>query len=170
MFSQMPRKLTHFNLLIEGLAYFGKVEEMTLPKIVLDTEDYRGGGMDTPLVIDKGLQKLEAEFTLAEYEAPVMKRFGMRLGGPISLIARGALTKDATAFSMSATMRGVITQLDLGTWKAGDNTALKFSMVCSYYRLDWNEMEVIEIDVPNMVRRVDGVDQLAMARAAIWKV
>jgi P2 family phage contractile tail tube protein len=67
-------------------------------------------------------------------------------------------------------MRGVITSLDLGTWKGSEDSKLTFSLLCSYYRVAFNEITSIEIDVPNMKRVIGGVDQLAMARAAILKI
>ena len=170
MFDDMPRKLSHFNVFLDaGLAFFGRCEEVTLPKITMETQDYRSGGMDAPLVIDRGLQKLEASIVMATYEEGVMERFGMRMDGPVSLVVRGALTVKSVSTPMSVAMRGTITELDFGTWKGGEDTNLTFSMVCSYYRVDMNEITKIEIDIPNMVRNIGGIDQLATTRAAILK-
>lgn len=44
---------------------------------------------------------------------------------------------------------------------------MKFSFKPTYYRLVWNGADLIEIDVINMVEKVDGKDRLAEQRAAI---
>ena len=61
----IPRKLKHFNLFVDGRGYAGKIEELTLPKVTIKAEEFRAGGMDAPMEIDLGMEKLEAEFTLA---------------------------------------------------------------------------------------------------------
>ncbi len=168
MINDLPRKLSHFDILIDGRTMFGRCEEITLPVLEVNTEDYRGSGFDTPLVLDRGLNKLECTIVMAEYDQLVMRRF-MSVGLPLSLIARGAITLQGISGYISASMRGQIVKMDMGTWKPGDNSNLTLSIVCSYYRLEMDGFEVMEIDVANMVRRVNGNDQLAMARLAILK-
>ncbi|MBT0503106.1 phage major tail tube protein, partial [Morganella morganii subsp. morganii] len=60
-----------------------------------------------------------------------------------------------------------LSEIDPGSTKQGDNTQVKFSFKPTYYRLVWNGADLIEIDVINMVEKVDGVDRLAEQRAAI---
>lgn len=41
------------------------------------------------------------------------------------------------------------------------------SMDLRYYKLVYNGKELIEIDAENMIRKIDGVDQLASTRTAL---
>lgn len=168
MINDIPKKLSHFDILIDGRSMFGKCEEITLPVPSIKTADYVASGYDAPLVLDQGMEKLECNIVMAEYDNLVMQRF-MSVGAPVSLIARGALTSQGISGYISASIRGQIIKLDMGTWKPGETSSLSVDIVCSYYRLEMDGAEIMEIDVPNMIRRISGVDQLAMARAAILK-
>ena len=65
------------------------------------------------------------------------------------------------------TMRGKIREIDPGTSKAGDKPSLKVAMALTYYKLQHGDATVIEVDVENMVRVVNGNDSLAAIRAAL---
>ena len=167
--NNLPQVLTHFNLFVDGRGYAGMADEIVLPKLTIKTEDYRAGGMDVPIPIEMGMEKLEADFTLAEYDSFIIRQFGFQQGGPIALHARGALKRHALAVPVSCHMRGIITELDFGTWKAGDKSQLKFKVYCTYYRYAHAEEVLIEIDADNMTRVINGVDQLAAVKAALLR-
>jgi P2 family phage contractile tail tube protein len=54
--------------------------------------------------------------------------------------------------------------LDFDTWKPAEKAALKCSVACTYYKLSVKGVELIEIDPINMIRNVNGSDQLAAFR------
>ena len=60
----IPKILKNFNLFIDGRGYVGKCEEVNPPKLSIKSEEYKAGGMDAPIAIDMGMEKLEASFTL----------------------------------------------------------------------------------------------------------
>jgi P2 family phage contractile tail tube protein len=60
-----------------------------------------------------------------------------------------------------------VTKYDGGENKQGESGTTKIATECSYYQLTIDGKEVIEIDVVNMVMKVDGVDRLAEHRRAI---
>ncbi len=164
----IPRVLKNFNLFVDGRGYAGIVEQITLPKLTVQMEEYRGGGMDAPLEIDLGQEKLEATFQLFEYDPNVIGLWGFTEGAPIQVTARGALRRDSEeTVAMVVNMQGVIKELDKGDWVAGEKTALQFMMALRYLKISVAGAEVIEIDVINMIRRNARGDQLASIRAAI---
>jgi len=166
--SELPFKLTNFNLFIDGKGFAGIVEELELPKIEFQTESYRSGGMDAPLAIEMGMNELEANYTLGSYEPEVFRLMGFRAGLPVVLIARGALKRHEEVIPITVTISGQVTSVDMGSWKAGDNTSMQFAVKCSYYRLDRGVENLIEIDVKNLIRRFGGVDQLEAIRQALF--
>ena len=133
----MAKILKNFNLFVDGRGYAGKADEVTPPKLTIKTEDFRGGGMDVPAAVDMGMEKLEGSFSIVEYDPEVLKQFGM------------------------------FTEVDMGNFKAGDLATLKCSIACRYYSLDIGGQKVIEIDVDNMVRNINGKDVLADIRSAL---
>lgn len=164
----LPSILRNFNLFVDGQGYAGKVDELTLPKLTLKTEEHRAGGMDAPIELDMGMEKLECEFTLSEYAPQVLKLFGLVEGGVVPLTLRGAEeTGDGTIRPIVVNLQGLFRELDSGNWKAGDKAQLKCQIACRYYKLTSDSNELIEIDVENMVRKINGVDQLQAMREAI---
>ena len=87
----IPNVLKNFNLFIDGRGYAGVVEELNLPKINLKLEEHRVGGMDTPIQLTQGIDKLEADFTLSEYDPLVIQEFGLVDGAQVPLKFRGHL-------------------------------------------------------------------------------
>ena len=45
----LPKILKNFNVFVDGLGYAGRVEEITLPKLTIKTEEYQGAGMSAPV-------------------------------------------------------------------------------------------------------------------------
>jgi len=163
----LPRILKNFSLFVDGRGYAGKVDELTLPKLSRKMEEHRAGGMNAPLELDMGLEKLECDFTLAEYNEDVLKLWGLDDVAGCSLKFRGSLEADdaaATKTPVEVTVRGRWRELDGGSWKAGDKATLKVAVAASYYKYNANGVDLIEIDVPNMVEKVNGIDRLSATR------
>lgn len=65
---------------------------------------------------------------------------------------------------MVATLRGMLSELDLGEWKPGDASEFKYALSVSYYKLEVGGRLMYEIDPLGCVRVINGVDQLASVR------
>lgn len=164
----LPRTLKNFNLIVDGRGYAGRIEELTLPKLSRKMEEFRGGGMNAPVEIDMGMEKLECEFTLAEYNEDVLKLWGLTDAAGCSLKFKGSLEADdasSTQTPVEVIVRGRWRELDMGGWKGGDKATLKVTVAVSYYKYNASGQDLIEIDVPGMIEKVNGVDRLAATRA-----
>lgn len=170
MSMKLPEKLKGFNLFVEGQGYAGRVEEMTLPKLTRKMEEFRAGGMDSPVEIDMGGEKLEAEYTLAEYSPDVIKMFGLTDVAGVPARFKGAVRRDDGSdeeIAVEILLRGRHREIDMGNWKAGDVNTMKMSIAVSYYKLMHNGETLVEIDVPNLVYNVGGQDVLKSRRQAL---
>ena len=168
----LPRKLKYLNMFNDGLSYMGVVESVTLPKLTRKLEKYRGGGMPGSVSIDLGLDDdaLSLEWTLgglpdvalwAQYASPGADSVPLRFTGSFQRDDTGAIS------AVEVVMRGRHKEYDGGENKQGESGTTKIATECSYYQLTIDGKEVIEIDVVNMVMKVDGVDRLAEHRRAI---
>ncbi len=158
----------NINLFVDGRGQAGQLEEFNAPKLTLKMEEFRGGGMDTPIELEMGTEKLEADFSLIAYDADVLALFGVRSGSGTAFVAREALEDfEGVVTAVVHTMRGKIKSIDGGTSKAGDKPSLKFQMALTYYKLQHGQRVIHEIDVENMIRVIDGVDVMADQRAAL---
>lgn len=161
--------LKNLNLFVDGRGYAGQIDEYNPPDLTLTTEDYRAGGMDAPITLDMGMEVLETSFSLIAYDKSVLSLFGVAEGNNVQFIARGALESyDGTVTAVVHTMGGKITQIQRGTWTAGQKPQLTITMRLDYYKETHGGETVNEIDVQNMVRIVNGgEDRLAAIRDAI---
>lgn len=158
----------NINLFVDGRGYAGQVTEFNAPKLTLQTEEFRAGGMDAPIDLTMGMEKLVCDFGLKSYDLSVLAMFGIIEGASVPLVAREALESfDGTVTQVIHTMRGKITEIDPGTSKAGEAPELKITLSLTYYKMQHGSTVVHEIDVENMVRKINGVDALAAVRSAL---
>jgi len=164
----IPRVLRNFNTFVNGTGYAGRVSEVELPEQAIKTEEHRGGGMDGSVELDMGLETMTAKLTFAEYNPAIMGLWGNMDGNAARVQLRGALQRDGeTAVPMIVEMHGGFKTSTLGSWKAGDLSNNEIEMSVRYLKIQIADTVVTEIDIDNMVRVVNGVDQLASIRAAM---
>lgn len=162
-------KLTQMSLFVDGRGYLGQVSELMPPKIATQTMDYLAGGMPGTLKLSKGvIEAMEAEFTLLGYNKEILKIYNVQPCNVVPFVFRGALSDCTLGISpITITMRGQVQEIDMGTWKVGDDNPLKLKMSVSYYRLEISGETIMEIDFFNNVFLVNGQDQMAATRAAL---
>lgn len=160
--------LKNMNLFVDGHGNAGNIEEITLPKLTAKTEEFRNGGMDAPVEVEMGMEKLEMDFTLTRFDKTILKLFGLAPGNIKPLTIRGVLvSEDGTKTAAVIQARGMLKEVDAGSWKAGDKAVLKLTVALRYYKLLINDEVIHEIDIPNMIKIIDGNDQLAADRAIL---
>ena len=167
----LPRKLKHLNMFQDGENWIGVAEDYTPAKLSQKFEAYRGGGMMGAANIHMGLEDgaLDTSFTFGGAEAAIVKRMGLAKIDGVALRFAGSFQRDDTGeiVSVEIVQRGRFKELDRGTFKSGDNTQSKVSMVNTYYKETMNGVVLCEIDLLNMIWIVDGVDLMAEHRKAI---
>ncbi|WP_337049271.1 phage major tail tube protein [Serratia fonticola] len=167
----LPRKLKHFNVFLNGVDYHGVAESVTLPKITRKLEAWRGAGMNGPAHIDMGLddEALSMNWALGGFDEEPYKQMGRAVVDGVMVRFAGSIQRDDTAETMpvEVVVRGRHKEIDSGDSKEGENTSLKISTVCTYYKLTMGGKDIIEIDVVNMIEKVDGVDLMAAHRKNI---
>lgn len=160
--------LKNLNLWVDGRGYAGQVQDFTPPSLTLQEEDFRAGGMDAPIGITMGMEKMESSFNLFAYDADVLSLFGVAQGASVQLTVRAALESfDGSVKPVVINMRGKITSLDAGTWTPGSMAPLNVTLTLAYFKQTIDGRLIHEIDVENMVRTINGTDALAAIRAAL---
>ncbi|ODS24444.1 phage major tail tube protein [Candidatus Endobugula sertula] len=163
----IPKVLKNFNLFVDGKGYAGLVEDLTLPKLSVKMDELYTGGMDAPIDLEMGMDKLECDFSLCEYNTDVIHQFGLRNGAQVKLSLRGGLDGETGVTPVVVTLTGAWKDIDMGNWKAGEKPSLKVNVTLRYYKLTVEGNDLVEVDVQNMVRKINGVDQLESMRSAI---
>lgn len=161
----LPRILKNMNLFADGESLHTVIDSMTIPNMALKMEEHRAGGMDMPIEVDMGMEKLELSFQISDPNERVLAM----LGRPrMQFLARSAHQRDGEAAEpMTVNMTGTVKQSELGEFKAGEKAMHTFTASLIYFKLDMAGSELVEIDAVNMIRRIGGEDVLAGIRSAI---
>ena len=158
----------NFNIFVDGHGYAGQSEDFNAPKLTLKTEEFRAGGMDMPVEVTMGMEKMNTDFSLKSYDKIAIGLFGLVEGAVVPITVYEALESyDGTVTQVVHNMRGKITELDPGTSKPGELPPLKFTLALNYYKLTHGGSVVHEIDAENMIRVINGNDVLAITREAL---
>lgn len=165
---ETPRVLKNMNLFVDGRGYAGRVDEIELPKLTLKTEEHRAGGMDVPVLIDLGMDKMESTLTISDHDPELFKLFGLLDAQDVQITLRGAFQRQGEdAVPVVVNLRGGWTEIDPGTWKPGNKSVLKVKVAVKYYKLAMQGNELVEIDARNLVRKIGGINQMDSVRSAI---
>lgn len=150
---------------LDGL-HLGSVKSYTPPVLTVTTEDYRAGAMDAGEPIDMGMEPLEAEVTMGAIEVDVHKAAGRMADSTLKI--RGAIQRvDGTTVAIIHELTGRVVVGDRGEWAAGSMPEPKATVKAHYFKETIDGVVITEIDIRNMKRIVDGVDQLAEVRSAL---
>ncbi|MBV8635663.1 MAG: phage major tail tube protein [Burkholderiaceae bacterium] len=165
----LPAKLKNFSLFNDGISYIGMVPELTLPKLSRKMEEYIAGGMNGPIEIDMGNEKIELDWSAGGIVVDALKQYGIATHNGVQLRFAGGYQCDDTGEvkAMEVVVRGRHKEIDFGNAKVNDKTEHKFKTTCSYYKLTVNGENIIELDFINGVETVGGVDRTAEIRRAI---
>lgn len=163
----LPRHLRNFQVMIDGFGYAGRADEVTLPTLSVATEEHRAGGMDAPVDVDMGMELMEATVILSDYDEAVISGFGV-LGAGVPITLRGAIQRQGEAAqAVVVKMLANLKSREVGAMATGAKHTTTLTYTVRKYAESINGVEYVNIDVENMIRVINGVDQLASQRAAI---
>ena len=163
----IPKVLKNYNLFVDGTSFLGRCTQVSLPELTIATEEYRGGGMDVPISLDMGMEMPELGFTMAEHVPEVFRQFGVLNQNAVRATFRSALVDDTVVTPYVIEVTGMYNQLTLGDTEVAQVNPLEANIMCRFFRLTLEGQNLIEIDVDNMRRIINGVDVLAEQRAAL---
>jgi uncharacterized protein len=166
----MSRKiLRNFNLSVDGFSYRGVVTDVTLPTLTIKSEDFRAGGMDAPIELDMGMEKLDMSFTLAGDHPEAIRNVGLRLFGYKLVQFRGALLDEDTGIvrAVKITAIGKVFEQSPGEVQPGAMQSKAYRMNLTRYQYEQDGVVIQNFDIPNNIRMVGGIDQNAEISRAI---
>ncbi|MEG8045191.1 phage major tail tube protein [Sphingomonas aerolata] len=164
-----PSKLKQTMMFNDGEAFIGETVSITPPKLVRKFEDYRAGGMSRAVKVDMGGEALEMEATYGGPMRQILRQHGMLNISGVQQRFVGSFQNDDTGVVdvVEIVTRGRHEEIDMGEWKPGEDTEFKVKSQLSYFKLTWNDVVEVEIDVLGMIEVVGGVDLMAAHRAAL---
>ena len=106
----VPQTLYNMAAHIDGVSFAGDITSVTLPKLTLKTDEFRAAGMDAPIEMDQGMEKLEASFASKGVRVEALKFYGLADQTAFNAVFRGSFKgqKGATT-GVIATVRDKVT-------------------------------------------------------------
>lgn len=157
----LAQALRAMSLFADGNRYVNEITEFSPPKIALQTEDYRGGGMDAPIEMETGMEKLEGSFKVSRFDKDLLRHFGLAPGKQITISVRGAYQDDGKVIPVVHNMTGTWKEIDPGTAKSGSLAEISISISIKRYTLTIDGKEAIHVDIEALTRRINGEDVLS---------
>ena len=160
--------LTAFNIWVGPDSFLGRATSFQPSEPSITVTDYRGGGLDGPIPLDMGMELGESSIEFGGFEEAAISRFGL-IGEDVQIIARGGLKSrgEPDAKQLQITQTGMLSVASQGEWTPGEGSPLTLTMRCHYIKWELANVKILEIDLINMVRFVDGEDRLTSLRQAI---
>lgn len=163
--AQLPKIIKDFTAFIDGFGMAGRLEEGTIPKVALVTEELALAGMGGTVDASMGLlEKMESALTMVGLSSDFTRMLGAEDGG---LTLRGAISDGSETQAAVFQMRGLFKEVEFGSMKRKDKGSTKLMATLSYFKANIGGVDVIEVDVVNKVFLVHGVDRFADQRAAL---
>lgn len=166
----LPHKLKAFQLFVDGGNWINEVPSLTLPELGRNLTEYRGGGMAGPVQVDMGQNEIQFEWTTPNMRADVFSTYGAPEHDAAQLRFEGSYEsdEDGSVIPVRVIAHGRYATVGSADAQAGeDNDGMQWTMTCSYYRLEIDGEDVLEIDMVNATFIVNGEDRYADRRAAI---
>jgi uncharacterized protein len=144
-----------------------QLDELKLPQLEEQAEEFRPGGADLAYEVPLGLAKLEASFKLKGIDPHTLGHFGLGFGERRRYTGYAALYSevDGAWKDAVAVMEGRIGMVEGDAWKKGELAGhdYKISSIW-FYRLSIGGEEIYQIGVNPPVRVIRGVDHYAQVR------
>ena len=160
--------LRKFIVYADGYGKLGEGENCKLPTMEINSEEFRGGGMDTPVKVDLGTNAFTLEFKLSSFDPQVYNLWGLYPGQDKQYTIRGSLAHMAgSPFAAVAACRGNLQKVEADNFEPAKKILHTFTCELTYYKLTIGEQLIYDIDIENGKRVVGGVDQLLNDRVAL---
>ncbi len=161
----LPKTLNKFTAFVDGQGFAGKITEGTPPKLVLKVEEFIAGGMVTPIDLAMPeVEKMEFSFSVKETSSILHANFGKP---DLAFTIRGAQGYGDQTEAVIYEMRGLLKEIDAGSWKPGGDAQSKYSFTARALKLTIGSNVVINIDAVNMILEINGKDMLSLTRSAL---
>ena len=156
---KLPSRIKDVNIFVDGYGLLGTVESLTPPAAKTKKDNQNGQHVDTGILEP---MEFEAEINITNSvifkEAAKLQSAGLK--------CKGSYQEDGANKAAVVTLGGPI-DVEPDAWKSGDVMKTKVKMYVNKYRLELDGDEVIDIDLPNYIAKIGGVDIYESIRTAV---
>jgi len=156
---KLPSRIKEVNLFVDGYGLFGTIESLTPPSANTKKEVQNGLHVDTGI-----LEPMEFEAEVNITNMVIFKEAGKLQNAKLK--AKGSYQEDGVTKGAIVTIGGPL-DVSADAWKSGDAMKTKIKMYVNTYHLDLGGEEIYDIDLPNYIAKIGGVDIYEKTKANI---
>ena len=155
-----------FTVWINDVGKLGEAPSFQPPELNIQTEEFRGGGMDGSVEVPMGIEKIEFDFDLHTWDEDMWENLGYGPGSmDVPVTFRGyLLTPGGTEKGVIIETRALLKSIKTNKVEAGKKVDMTIHLAANYYRQEINGTTHTEIDLFNKVTIIGGKDKSANAR------
>ncbi|WP_316196563.1 phage major tail tube protein [Bradyrhizobium sp. SZCCHNS3053] len=155
-----------FTVWINDNGKMGECPNFQPPEININTEEFRGGGMDVTVEIPMGIEKIEFDFEMHTWDAEIWQNLGYGVGSlDVPITFRGyLLTANGAEKSVIIETHSLIKSIKPSKVEPGKKASMTVNLAANYYRQEIDGVTVTEIDAFNKITVIGGTDRSANAR------
>lgn len=155
-----------FTVWIRDVGKIGTAPGFQPPEINIQTEEYRGGGMDGTIEVPHGIEKIEFSFNLHTWDPDIWNELGYGPGAmDVPVDFRGyMITPGGVEKGVKIETRSLIKGVRPDSIEAGRKVSITTTCVANYYKHIIDEETVSEIDVFMKKTVIGGIDVSSNAR------
>jgi P2 family phage contractile tail tube protein len=157
--SLIPGKMKRVNLFVSGLGLLGLVKNVKLPVVKTKKDVINGVHVDSGL-----LEPMEFECELTDFNRDMLKEAAKL--SEAKLKVKGDYLENNTNAKFTATLGGSI-DVEMDSLEDGKEFAQKVKMYVNVYNLNVNGDEIYDIDLVNVIAKIDGKDIYEATRSAV---
>jgi P2 family phage contractile tail tube protein len=157
--SLIPGKMKRVNLFVSGLGLLGLVKNVKLPSVKTKKDMINGVHVDSGL-----LEPMEFECELTDFNRDMLKEASKL--SKAKLKVKGDYLENNTNAKFTATLGGSI-DVEMDSLEDGKEFAQKVKMYVNVYNLNVNGDEIYDIDLVNVIAKIDGKDIYEATRSAV---
>ena len=161
-------KLNNATVWIDGKNYFGKIEEINLPKVKYKKSPHKALGLIAEMAYFAGLEPMDLKMKLncayedyLTYMGDPTKKVNVMLRGNLQNY-QGTTKVDEKAYVVTMTL--MPSDFDFGNFKQNDNVEIENNFSVYYTKLEIAGKKIYEVDVENNILFAGGSDILAKYR------
>lgn len=168
-----------FTVWVADIGMIGECPGFQPPELNIQTEEFRGGGMDGTVEIPLGIEKIEFEFDLHTWNPNVWQELGFPPGSiDVPVQFRGWMItpsygmtgpiQNTTQKGMTIYTNCLIKSIKPAKIEPGKKAEMTVSCVANYYKQVLDGKTILEIDVFGKVTRIGSQDITAAARQFLF--
>jgi len=162
-------KILNANVYLNDANFVGRATEIDIVKVKIKTTDHQTLPMIGPLQLFQGVEKMEAKIKWAAFNADILAQMYPTIASKLTIRVAQQVYQQSSVVAtdqVRALMIGRFIGETPSTIKAGEGT-VECDFAIDYYKKTIAGYDVLEIDIPNYIYKVNGYDIYADVRSVL---